>query len=414
MIGNLLRIAAAAGGAMFDFTQGATLPSGWEFSRASTSGIGQVGCTFIQADGTFALAAADVLRPARATGGGSLRGVLIEPQGKNLILRSSLTGNTSISTPPTGWLFLVGTGTSASVASDYGSGDGASAVQQSATSGQRPALYQAVSMTQGVTYVMSFYLEAVVSGTPTYNGLLVPNASSGSIGTVEYFREGVAVSPTDPAVPGRIWARFTCTPTTGTGTVQMRLGLGAAASVVGEVRFSRPQMDDAASWPSSYIPTASAAITRPADGLYAPVAVLPCTAALGTVVVGYERLEAPGKQARALGLLAAADDLVGVAVHSGGSADHDATDGTDTLETSDGVAGVNRAAYSWNAGEGLESASFSVNGGGVVSGNLAAPTGLVKVRMGGARSTQVLGGAISYFAAYSDAKTGADLEALAA
>jgi hypothetical protein len=388
-----------------DFTLGQL--SGVTFTRTGTTGLGQTGCTYIDSSGNFQLVGADVPRLNCPFGGGSVRGLLIEEQRVNLCLRTGWTGNTNISTPPTGWTFPFGTGTSASEASLYGSNDGASAIRQTA-SGNRPFLNQSFSLTNGVTYVMSFHLEAITSGTPQYQDLLLPTAGTGSIGAITYYRNGSSVSASATAAAGRIWAVFTCT---GSGTVSMRVGLGCASGITANVLISRPQVE-ASDWPSSYIPTAGAAITRPADFAYVMASVLPFTVNGGTVVVGYYRGEGASKTLSPLGIMTDGGDLIFVANHTGGSADHDTTDGSTTLASSDGQSGVNRAAYAW--GEGITASSYSLNGNTAVTGDLNPPTGFTKVRLGGQRSTRVLGQEITSFAAYPTRLADSELEALTA
>lgn len=395
-----------------DFTLGQM--SGVTFTRSGTTGLGNTGCTYIDSSGNFQLVGADVPRFNCPVGGGSVRGLLIEEQRSNICLQTAWVGHDSVSDPPTGWTVpLVGsisTSTSASAESRYGSNDGASAVRQISpgTGSERPFLNQSFSVTNGVTYVFSFYLEEVASGTPNYALLSDLALTGGATGTKAYYRNGVSVSGGATAQAGRITLVFACT---ASGTAGWRVGLGTTSVVAGNILMSRPQVETA-DWPSSYIPTTGASITRPADFAYVLSASLPFTVNGGTVVIGYYRGEGASKTLSPLGILTESSDLIFVANHTGGSADHDTTDGTTTLESSDGQTGVNKAAYAW--GEGITASSYALNGNTAVTGDLNAPTGFTKVRLGGQRSTRVLGQEVTMFAAYPDRLADSQLEALTA
>lgn len=388
---------------------GGILPAGIVFTRAATSGIGQTGCTYIDANGDFQVAGADVPRFNCPFGGGAIRGLLIEEQRTNLCRRTAWTGNTNISTPPTGWTFPFGTGTSKSEESLYGSNDGASAIRQNC-SGERAYLSQTFSCTGGVTYCMSVYVEEIASGSVMYNNFLFPSPSGmATVSSSTYYRDGVAVTATGNLQPGRITCVFVC----GTGgNIGFRVGAGCQSSATVNVLMSRPQFE-ASDWPSSYIPTDGSAITRPADFAYVMKASMPLTDAAGTVVVGYYRGEGSGKTLAAAGVMADGADKFNISVHGGGSNDHDATDGITTLETTDGQPGANVSAFAWDSTM-IANASFCVNGGTVASDLLTLPTGFTKVRLGGLRSTQVLGQEITMFAAYTGRLSDARLQELTA
>ena len=377
-----------------DFRLG-VLPAGVTFTRAATTGIGNAGCTFIDANGDFQVAGADVPRFNCPFGGGAIRGLLIEEQRTNLCLRTAWTGNDNTSDPPTGWsISFTADCTSESEESLYGSNDGASAIRQTASNG-RPFLNQTFNVTSGVTYVFSFHLEEVASGTTSYALLCDLNLTGGAAGSKTWYRDGTAVSSGSTAQAGRIWIVFVCS---GTGQAGWRVGLGTTSGATGNILMSRPQVE-AASWPSSYIPTVGATITRPADFAYVAKSATPLTDAAGTVVVGYHRGEGAGKTMAAAGVMTDGADKFNISVHGGGSVDHDATDGITTLETTDGQPGANVSAFAWDT-DVLANASFCVNGGTVATDFLVLPTGFTKVRLGGLRSTQVLGQEITHFAAY--------------
>jgi hypothetical protein len=186
------------------------------------------------------------------------RGLLIEGSSTNLLLYSLLafTG----SNPPTGWTSPFTGGPGSATTSTYGTLDGANAWTQTAA-GNRPMLSStAIALTNGTTYTASMYLEAV-SGTLTYQDVLLLNASTATLGTPTYRRNGATVLAGDTAQIGRIEVTVACT---GSGNVNLRCGPGANANCTGSATFSRPQVEIGFQ-ASSYITTSASTVARSRD-----------------------------------------------------------------------------------------------------------------------------------------------------
>lgn len=239
-----------------DFTaMGGTLDSRFTFTRSTTA-------TFINSSGYVTSAAINAPRfdydPTTLTA----RGLLIEGSATNLLLYSQFayTG----SNPPTGWTSPFTGGPGSVATSTYGTLDGANAWTQTA-SANRPMLSStAIALTSGSTYTASMYLEAI-SGSLTYQDVLLLNPSTATLGSPVYRRNGVTVNAGDTAQLGRIEATVSCT---GSGNSNLRCGPGANANCTGSATFSRPQVE-LGSQASSYIPTTTSTVQRTADSCIA-------------------------------------------------------------------------------------------------------------------------------------------------
>jgi hypothetical protein len=169
----------------------------------------------------------------------------------NLLLQSgwsSAVGG-SPGTAPTSWTIAFGTGAQTSlVSSIHGSADGAQAIRFDADATERIMYQQAISVTNGVQYAASIYIESV----------------SGVIGDAITITSGTGTVTqntfvTNPSTPGRYTVLFTAT---STGTVNLRYGIGtsAAISTTSFVVMSRPQLETG-STATAYIPTTTAAVS---------------------------------------------------------------------------------------------------------------------------------------------------------
>jgi len=245
-----------------DFTQMSSMAtSGFTFERSSSTTPGGVGtATFINSSGYVQSVAADIPRFEYDPITLAPRGLLLEGSVANLLLYSQLafTG----SNPPTGWTSPFTGGPGSATTSTYGTLDGANAWTQTAASNRPMLSSTAIALTNGTTYTISMYLEAV-SGGLTYQDVLLLNPSTATLGSPTYRRNGVTVSAGATAEIGRIEATVSCT---GSGNANLRCGPGANANCTGSATFSRPQVE-VATGSSSYIPTTTATVTRAADQL---------------------------------------------------------------------------------------------------------------------------------------------------
>ena len=214
--------------------------TGYSFSRASTG-------YYTNADGTLTSFASGALRRGN-------RGVLIEGARTNLLLRSTFAGGGSV---PTGWTQPSATGTSTPSTSTLNAD--VVAYTHVATA-QRPYFNQDIALASNTTYTVSVYIEAVTGTVALSDFMGFVSLPTGATATADSLGNLAAGQRRTIVVSG-----------TYTGdTRSFRVGLGILAVATGTVRFSMPQIE-AASFPSSYIPTTTASATRAAD-------VLTCTA----------------------------------------------------------------------------------------------------------------------------------------
>lgn len=367
-------------GFSLDFTRGEI--ASLTFTRSTTA-------TYIDTAGNFQLAAVNAPRFGCATGGGSVLGLLVEEQAVNSALRSNWryaasdanedgAEPISISDPPKGWTYPHGTGTCTGAASAYGTADNGYKLTQTVDSGgtQRPYVNQQFTLAAGTTYLFSVYVESI-TGTVTNGSIMLLSGLATTVtGTVTFWRNGVEVTSGATLTTGRLTMRFVCASIT-TGVTGWRVGLGTAGGATSATLvISRPQMETGpatATEPSSYIPTTTIPVTRTADFPSVAIAATPATAAVGTAACSYYRTGRATTAGVAFGLMDAGADLIQVAKHVIAATDHDTTDGTVTLASPDGVAGLNRAAFTWG-GVGIANASYSLNGEAAVTDDLTLGT----------------------------------------
>lgn len=188
---------------------------------------------------------------------------IIEPlSATNLLLNSVFSGGGSA---PTSWTQPV-PGTSAPAASTYTNiGTGYS---QSAAA-QRPFISQNITVSANTNYSFSVLIEAF-TGTLTVHDVISTGVVLGTETITYQVNGGPDVSPTLPITAGSI-VSIRYSSTTG-GAQDFRCGLGCQGAVTGTISFSMPQLEISFGYRTSWIPTWSATVTRPADGVPVTVA----------------------------------------------------------------------------------------------------------------------------------------------
>jgi hypothetical protein len=173
-------------------------------------------------------------------------GVLCEEARTNLLLHSQYTA-ASGETPPTGWAIGVNTGTTTTDASPRFAD--AIRATQSGTA-QREFYNRAINCTPGTTYTISAYF---ADGTAATNTLMSVVGAT--------FSGETSLSSDD--FVGEDTYSITFTVTAGT-SFTYRIGLGCSDVATGTVIHETPQIE-AGSYPTSYIPTTTAAVARVKD-----------------------------------------------------------------------------------------------------------------------------------------------------
>jgi hypothetical protein len=212
------------------------------FTRASSG-------TYVGSDGLIKTATTDAPRFDHNPTTGESLGLLVEEQRTNLALNTVLAGGTT----PTSWT-LAGTGDVPTIVlSTFGNADGAVALSFTSTA-SRGYLTQTVALLANTTYAFS----VLVDDTSGYasgqsNIISLNNGPAGST---------ITAATGSPTSKQRISTTIAVGATA--GNVQLRIGLGVGSNATGTLILSRPQLE-AGAFPTSYIPTTTATVTRSAD-----------------------------------------------------------------------------------------------------------------------------------------------------
>ena len=249
--------------ALFDDASLVVTPNGYKagtlYSIKPTSGAGDM--TVVRATTATRVNSAGLIEsmannvPRLDYSNGSCPSLLVEPQRTNLLTYSEQFNNGV-------WgLFSSGTGVNPIITANtttapngtltadtivFNSGVGTTAADQS-------QMYQTFQRATGVTYTYSFYAKGLVGG----EQVMVRHADGSSYTKLTLTND---------------WARYQVTETsaaTGTGYLEMviRRGLNEPMNASATFYIWGAQLEEGA-YPTSYIPTTSAAVTRNADAIY--------------------------------------------------------------------------------------------------------------------------------------------------
>jgi hypothetical protein len=231
------------------------------FTRAS-------GATFFDVDGVLQTAANDAPRFDHDPANGESRGLLIEEQRTNLLLRSAEIDNT------TSWGRTNSSVTANDIASPSGASTADKLVEDGSTGGHLVA--QTLTLGDNTTYTGSVFVKA---GERSWVGIALLDKAN-EINRVWFDASAGAQGETNGTVAGFTfnsvgngWWRIALTASSGSGatTPAIRISLGSAdntPSYTGDgtsgLYIWGAQLE-AGAFPTSYIPTTTATVTRSAD-----------------------------------------------------------------------------------------------------------------------------------------------------
>lgn len=351
------------------------------FTRSSTA-------TYFDATGVMRTAAANQPRYDHDPVTGALRGLLVEEQRTNLLLRSQEFDNAS-------WIKNGSSITANAAVAPDGTASG-DLITSAASAGV--SYVQCTVTLAASTYTASFFVKAAGS---SYCAVRVQDGSTNPEVRF-YLQDGSAsVSQGSPVAYGavpvgngwwRCWVTTAAAATTGWAGVYVYSATGSRAyTAAGESLLVWGAQLEAGSFATSYIPTTSAAVSRAADVLSAPLSSIGWNAAESTLFAEYI---VPWTSAGATRGVAGVDSTGRFIYFTAGSGLIPAMfDGTNTASTSAILVNVNsKTASAFSSG----GQAMCSNGGAVSStpfdGSFgAAPTALRIGESGQGSSTQLCG-----------------------
>lgn len=247
----------------FDFTRMA-FDTRVSFSRSSTG-------TYFDAAGVMQTAASNVPRKAHNPATGAVRGLLVEEQRTNLLVRSQEIDNGS-------WLKSRATVTADATTAPDGT-TSADKLVEDTTSGAHVAVNtNAIAVTAGVTYTYSIFAKAAER---SFSRLTLPQAQFGgastdsgasfnlSTGAATFISTGVTASA--QSAGGGWWRCSIAMTATTSGTLSLLrvyIEISAGPSYVGDGAsglYLWGGQFEAGTFATSYIPTTTASVTRSTD-----------------------------------------------------------------------------------------------------------------------------------------------------
>ena len=276
MIRSRLR-QAKRGSSGFNFP-GAPFPVSFAYDFLSSANPvigGGTTATVIDADGTYINSAGIITQKTANVWPLDYSPSTLQPLGRpvwegrtNLALQSILPGGGAA---PTGWTQATVPATPAApIASIYGNGDGATAYLFTTAADRSFFTQTTPSLSTSTTYTYSVYVEAQsLSNRNADNTILASALPAGATLVYPVCEANPSGGVGGQITTGRLNIQIVVAGTAGTAV--LRFGAGVSTTQTGTVRISRPQLE-AGSFPTPYIPTTTAAVTRAADA---------CSIALG-------------------------------------------------------------------------------------------------------------------------------------
>ncbi len=389
-----------------NFLTGAPLDSRITFTRTTTA-------TFVGSDGLIQSAAIDAPRFDYNPATLAARGLLIEEQRVNLLLRSEEFDNA-------GWTKTNSTITANATTAPDGTLTGDKHVPNlAAVLGTSPAqtrVQQSPSATSGTSYTFSIYakagefdrIEFALLGTPTVSAIF-----SLTLGTV-VSGTGASITPA-----GNGWYRCILTITAGaTGALSLRWTAQSSTVLIGDGTsgiFVWGAQFEAGAFATSYIPTVASTVTRAADNATMTGANFSSwyNQSEGTVVVSADSFRGTAGSARTFQI---DDGTSANNIRAAGASVLQVVDATvvqaslgpTPLIPFDGTAYKFASAYKENDFASVTTGAVATDTSGTV------PTAINQLALGSGSGTNYLNGHIRTFTFYASRLTNAQLQALTA